>query len=186
MDVTSLAIPEVRLIKAVKHGDHRGFFSETYSKRDLAAAGIDADFVQDNQSLSATVGTVRGLHFQIPPQAQAKLLRVVRGAVFDVAVDLRRGSPTYGRHVAVTVSAADWNQIFIPVGFAHGFCTVEPGTEVIYKVSDYYAPEAERGLLWNDPELGIDWPVAADEAVLSPRDSQWPRLRELSRFFDYG
>ncbi|WP_299395335.1 dTDP-4-dehydrorhamnose 3,5-epimerase [Pelagibius sp.] len=186
MDVTSLAIPAVRLIKAVKHGDHRGFFSETYSKRDLAAAGIEADFVQDNQSLSAAVGTVRGLHFQVPPCAQAKLLRVVRGAVFDVAVDLRRGSPSYGRHVAVTVSAADWNQIFIPVGFAHGFCTVEPDTEVIYKVSDYYAPEAERGLLWNDPELGIDWPVAAAEAVLSPRDGQWPPLRELSGFFDYG
>ncbi len=186
MDVTSLAIPEVRLIKAVKHGDHRGFFSETYSKRDLAAAGIEADFVQDNQSLSAAVGTVRGLHFQVPPRAQAKLLRVVRGAVFDVAVDLRRGSPSYGRHVAATVSAADWNQIFIPVGFAHGFCTVEPDTEVIYKVSDYYAPETECGVLWNDPELGIDWPVAAGEAVLSPRDSQWPPLRELSGFFDYG
>ena len=184
MDVTSLAIPEVRLIAPVRHGDERGFFSETYNKRAFAAAGIDVDFVQDNHSLSAETGTVRGLHFQLPPRAQAKLLRVLRGAVFDVAVDLRWGSPTYGRHVSATISAAAWNQIFIPAGFAHGFCTLEPGTEVLYKVNDFYAPEAERGLLWNDPELGIDWPAGAG-SVLSERDRDWPRLRDLSRVFQY-
>ncbi|HEY9537510.1 MAG TPA: dTDP-4-dehydrorhamnose 3,5-epimerase [Kiloniellaceae bacterium] len=184
MHVTSLAIPEVRLISAAKHGDHRGFFSETYSRRAYAAAGIDLDFVQDNHSLSAEAGTLRGLHFQVPPRAQAKLLRVVRGAVFDVAVDLRDGSPTYGRHASAVISAAAWNQIFVPVGFAHGFCTLEPDTEVLYKVSDFYAPEAEQGLLWNDPALGIDWPAGAG-AVLSERDRGWPALRDLSRVFRY-
>jgi dTDP-4-dehydrorhamnose 3,5-epimerase len=184
MHVTSLEIPEVRLISSVKHGDHRGFFSETYSQRAYAAAGIDADFVQDNHSLSAEAGTVRGLHFQAPPHAQAKLLRVVRGAVFDVAVDLRWGSPTYGRPVSAVISAQAWNQIFVPVGFAHGFCTLEPGTEVLYKVSDFYAPEAERGLRWDDPDLAIDWPAGAG-AVLSERDRTWPLLRDLSRIFQY-
>lgn len=184
MQVTSLAIPEVRLISPVKHGDHRGFFSETYNKQAFAAAGIAADFVQDNHSLSGEAGTVRGLHFQVPPRAQAKLLRVVRGAVFDVVVDLRWGSPSYGRHVSATLSAAAWNQIFVPAGFAHGFCTLEPGTEVLYKVSEFYAPEAEQGLLWNDPELAIDWPAGAG-TVLSERDRGWPRLRDLSRVFQY-
>ncbi|MGD1875988.1 MAG: dTDP-4-dehydrorhamnose 3,5-epimerase [Kiloniellaceae bacterium] len=184
MDVTRLAIPDVLVLKPVKHGDHRGFFSETYNKQAFAAAGIDADFVQDNQSLSAEVGTVRGLHFQVPPRAQAKLLRVVSGAVFDVAVDLRWGSPSYGQHVGATISAAAWNQIFIPAGFAHGFCTLEPGTEVIYKVSDFYAPEAEQGLLWNDPALGSAWPEGAG-AMLAERDRGWPPLRELSRVFQY-
>ena len=185
MDVTKLAIPEVCLLHPVKHGDHRGFFSETYNRKALEAAGIAADFVQDNQSLSAEVGTVRGLHFQGPPHAQAKLLRVTRGAIFDVALDLRHGSPSYGRHVCATISADAWNQIFVPVGFAHGFCTLEPDTEVIYKVSDYYAPETEGGVLWNDPALGIPWPVSADEAILSGRDRDWPSLRELSRVFEY-
>jgi len=170
----------------VKHGDHRGFFSETYNKRILRGAGIELDFVQDNHSLSPEVGTVRGLHFQLPPYAQAKLLRVTRGAVFDVAIDLRDGSPSYGRHVSVTISASAWNQIFIPAGFAHGFCTLEPDTEVIYKVTDYYAPEAESGVLWNDPDLGIPWPVGADEAILSDRDRAWPPLSEISKVFRYG
>ena len=185
MDVTRLAIPDVRLITPVKHGDHRGFFSETYNSQAFAAAGIDANFVQDNQSLSAEVGTLRGLHFQVPPRAQAKLLRVIHGAVFDVAVDLRCGSPTYGRHVTATISAAAWNQIYIPAGFAHGFCTLEPDTEVIYKVSDFYAPEAEQGLAWDDPDLAIAWPAEAGAVVLSARDRTWPRLRDLSRVFQY-
>lgn len=185
MQVTSLEIPEVRLITAVKHGDHRGFFSETYSKPVYAAAGIDVDFVQDNHSLSAEPGTVRGLHFQKPPRAQAKLLRVVHGAVFDVAVDLRWGSPTYGRHVSAVISAMAWNQIYVPAGFAHGFCTLEPGTEVFYKVSDVYAPETEGGLLWNDPDLAIDWPLVAG-TVISERDRAWPRLRDLARVFRYN
>lgn len=186
MKITSLAIPEVRLLEPVKHGDHRGFFSETYNKRVLAEGGITLDFVQDNQSLSAEVGTIRGLHFQVPPHAQAKLLRVTRGAVFDVVVDLRQGSPSYGQHVSATISAAAWNQILIPIGFAHGFCTLEPDTEVIYKVTDYYAPTAEKGLLWNDPALGIDWPVTEAAAILSDRDRRWPALRELSTVFHYG
>ena len=184
MEVTRLAIPDVCLLAPRKHGDHRGFFSETYSKRAFAEAGIEADFVQDNHSLSAEPGTVRGLHFQVPPRAQAKLLRVVRGAVFDVAVDLRWGAPTYGQHVSAVISAGAWNQIYVPVGFAHGFCTLEPGTEVIYKVSDFYAPEAEQGLLWNDPALAIDWPEGAG-AVLSERDRGWPCLRDLARVFQY-
>lgn len=184
MEVASLSIPEVRLIKPVKHGDHRGFFSETYNRQAFAAAGIDSQFVQDNHSLSGEVGTLRGLHFQVPPRAQAKLLRVVRGAVFDVAVDLRWGSPSYGQYVSTVISAEAWNQIFIPAGFAHGFCTLEPNSEVLYKVSDFYAPDAEQGLLWNDPELGIDWPPEAG-TVLSERDRGWPRLRDLSRFFQY-
>lgn len=184
MDVTRLAIPDVLILKPAKHGDHRGFFSETYNKQAFAAAGVDAAFVQDNHSLSGEAGTVRGLHFQVPPKAQAKLLRVVRGAVFDVAVDLRWGSPTYGQHVSAVVSAAAWNQIFIPAGFAHGFCTLEPGAEVLYKVNEFYAPEAEQGLLWNDPDLAIDWPEGAG-AVLSERDRGWPPLRDLSRVFQY-
>ena len=186
MEVTNLAIPEVRLLRPKKHGDYRGFFSETYNRRALSDAGIGCDFVQDNQSLSAEAGTLRGLHFQAPPHAQAKLLRVVRGAVFDVALDLRQGSPSYGHHVSATVSAEAWNQVFIPVGFAHGFCTLEPDTEVIYKVSDYYTPEAEGGVLWNDPALRIAWPVAPEAAILSDRDRYWPRLSDLSKVFAYG
>lgn len=180
MDIVELDIPEVKIIRPKKFGDHRGFFSETYSKRGFAAAGLEMDFVQDNHSLSAEVGTVRGLHFQLPPFAQDKLVRVVRGAILDVAVDIRRGSPTYGRHVSAVVSAAEWNQILVPVGFAHGFCTLEPDTEVIYKVTNFYSPEHDRGLLWNDPDLGIDWPVTVEQARLSDKDRIHPRLAELT------
>lgn len=183
MDVVSLAIPEVKIIRPKKFGDHRGFFSETYSKRSFEAAGLHYDFVQDNQSLSAEVGTVRGLHFQLPPFAQDKLLRVVRGAILDVAVDIRKGSPTFGKHVSAVISAEEWNQILVPIGFAHGFCTLEPDTEVIYKVTNFYSAEHDRGLLWNDPELGIDWPVAADKAQLSDKDRRNPRLAELPDCF---
>ena len=183
MDIVELAIPDVKIIRAKKFGDHRGFFSETYSKRVFDDAGLAFDFVQDNQSLSAEVGTVRGLHFQLAPFAQDKLLRVTRGAVFDVAVDIRRGSPTFGRHVSAIVSAAEWNQILIPIGFAHGFCTLEPDTEVLYKVTNFYSPQHDRGLLWNDPELGIDWPVAADKAQLSDKDRKHPRLADLGDLF---
>lgn len=183
MDIVELAIPDVKIIRAKKFGDHRGFFSETYSKRVFDDAGLAFDFVQDNQSLSAVVGTVRGLHFQLAPFAQDKLLRVTRGAVFDVAVDIRRGSPTFGQHVSAIVSAAEWNQILIPIGFAHGFCTLEPDTEVLYKVTNFYSPQHDRGLLWNDPELGIDWPVAADKAQLSDKDRKHPRLADLGDLF---
>lgn len=178
-------IPDVKLVQPDRFGDSRGFFSETYNRKSLTAAGLaDVEFVQDNQSLSAEVGCVRGLHFQTGAAAQAKLVRVIRGAILDVAVDLRRRSPTYGRHVAVRVSAAQWNQIFIPVGFAHGFCTLEPETEVIYKVTAYYSPQHDKGLLWNDPALGIDWPVSAAEAKLSDKDRKHPPLAELPACFE--
>ena len=182
MDISSLDIPDVKIIRPKKHGDARGFFSETWSRASLEAAGIDIDFVQDNQSLSATPGTVRGLHFQTPPHAQAKLLRVIRGAVFDVAVDLRRGSPGYGRHVSAVISAEEWNQILVPVGFAHGFMTLEPDTEVIYKVSGIYSPANDAGILWNDPDLGIAWPLDV-EATLSDKDRVQPRLRDFETPF---
>lgn len=164
--------------------DGRGQLAVTYSARALAACGIsDLHWVQENHSVSAAAGTVRGLHFQVPPAAQAKLVRVVRGAILDVALDLRRASPSYGRHVAVTLTAAAWNQLFVPAGFAHGFCTLEPDTEVLYKISHDYSPAQERGLDWRDPDLGIAWPVAADAAVLSDRDRTWPRLRDLPAYF---
>lgn len=171
------------LLEPKKFGDERGFFSETYNRRQLAALGFDAEFVQDNQSLSVEVGVVRGLHFQSPPQAQAKLVRVVRGAILDVAVDLRRGSPTYGDHVAVELSAANWRQLLVPAGFAHGFATLVPETEIVYKVTGYYAPDHDHGLLWNDPALGIDWPVAAEAAILSAKDRIQPRLAEIDSPF---
>ncbi len=183
MQIEETALDGVKLITPKKFGDHRGFFSVTYSAADLAQAGIDTPFVQDNQSLSAEKGTVRGLHFQLPPFAQAKLVRVVRGAVLDVAVDIRQGSATYGRHVAVTLSAQNWQQLLIPVGFAHGFCTLEPDTEVIYKVSNVYSAPHDRGLMWNDPALAIDWPVGEQEAVLSDKDKTHPLLKDLPACF---
>ncbi len=181
----SLAIPEIKLVRPKKHGDARGFFSETYVKRDFVAAGIDVEIVQDNHSLSADVGTVRGLHFQTPPFAQDKLVRVTRGAILDVAVDIRVGSPTFGKHVAVRLSAQEWNQLFVPIGFAHGFVTIEPDTEVLYKVSNYYAPQNDKGLLWNDPALGIDWGLASSAAILSAKDKVQPTLAELPAYFTY-
>lgn len=183
MNVQLNEIPEVKLLDAKRLGDDRGFFSEVYNKRQLLSQGIEIDFVQDNHSLSRDVGTVRGLHFQIPPFAQDKLVRVVRGSILDVAVDIRRGSPTFGRHVSAVINAEKWNQILVPIGFAHGFCTLEPDTEVLYKVSNYYSPEHDRGLLWNDPDLGIDWPVNVRDAVVSARDRTHPRLCELKELF---
>lgn len=183
MKATRLAIPDVLLLEPARHRDHRGFFSETYSKRALAEAGIDIDFVQDNHSLSCERGVVRGLHFQTDPAAQDKLVRVPRGAVFDVAVDLRHGSPTFGKWVGATLSAENWHQLLVPKGFAHGFCTLEPDSELLYKVSDYYAPECDRGVAWNDPDIGIDWPIAAKEAVLSEKDAKQPRLADLPAYF---
>ncbi len=179
LEVHDTAIADVKVIVPARYGDERGFLSETYERGAFAAAGLDIEFVQENHSFSARPGTVRGLHFQLPPRAQAKLVRVSRGAVLDVAVDLRVDSPTFGKHVAVELSAANWKQLYVPVGFAHGFCTLEPDTEVIYKLSDVYAPELERGLLWNDPALGIEWPVSEAEAFLSPKDRAQPRLAEL-------
>jgi dTDP-4-dehydrorhamnose 3,5-epimerase len=178
MQVTDTAIPDVKLVRPVRHVDHRGFFTETYNARALAAAGIDVVMLQDNHSLSHARGTVRGLHLQLPPQAQAKLVRVVRGAILDVAVDLRRGERTFGQHVAVVLDAASGAQLFIPPGFAHGLCTLESETEVFYKVSAPYAPALERGVRWNDPSLGIEWPDCADEQLMSPRDGALPLLAD--------
>lgn len=183
MQVESLAIPDVKIIFPRKFGDHRGFFSETYSKPAFRAAGFDLDFIQDNHSLSSAVGVLRGMHFQIPPFAQDKLVRVARGRIFDVAVDIRRGSPTYGRWVGAEISAAAWNQILVPVGFAHGFVTLDPDTEVIYKVTAPYAPEHDRGLAWDDPDLAIDWPLGGVAPILSDKDTRHPRLSELPTHF---
>lgn len=185
MQVVALAIPDVKLITPSKHGDARGFFSEVYNRARFREAGIDLDFVQDNHSLSRPAGTLRGLHYQSPPAAQAKLVRVVRGRIWDVAVDLRRGSPSYGRHVAAELSAESWSQLLVPVGFAHGFCTLEPDTEVIYKVTSHYAPEHDHGLRWDDPALGIAWPVAAGSVLLSDKDRALPGWAELDSPFTY-
>ena len=152
----------------------------------LRQHGIDAAFVQENHSLSVDRGVVRGLHFQSPPAGQAKLVRVGAGSILDVAVDIRRGSPSYGRHVAVVLSAAEGNQLFVPEGFAHGFCTLEPNTEVIYKVNRYYSREHDLGLAWNDPELGIAWPVSEGDALLSDKDRRQPALAELPAYFRYA
>ncbi len=183
MEVIATAIPEVRIIVPRKHGDHRGFFSEVWSRRALESAGIDIDFVQDNHSLSAEPGTLRGLHFQSPPHAQAKLVRVLRGSILDVAVDLRRGSPTCGRHVAVELSAENWRQLLVPRGFAHGFVTLEPMTEVFYKVDAFYAPASDKGLRWDDPDLAIDWRLEGRTPILSAKDREQPSWRALPAFF---
>ena len=183
MKVERLAIPEVLLIEPRRFGDARGFFSETWKRGAFAAAGLGVDFVQDNHSLSREVGVVRGLHFQIPPQVQGKLVRVVRGAILDVAVDIRRNSPSFGRHVTAELSADNWRQLWVPPGFAHGFCTLQPDTEVIYKVTAPYAPECDKGLAWDDPDLRIAWPVAPGAAILSDKDRCQPRLSDLPAWF---
>jgi dTDP-4-dehydrorhamnose 3,5-epimerase len=183
MTVTPQSIPDVLLIEPKRFGDHRGFFSEVYNRDAFHAAGVTQDFVQDNHSLSADVGTVRGLHFQRPPHAQAKLIRVVRGAIRDIAVDIRRGSPTFGQHVSVELSAENWQQVLVPRGFAHGFVTLTPDTEVLYKCDNLYAPDADAGLAWDDPALAIDWSVTASDAVLSKKDTQHPTLADLDTPF---
>jgi len=168
-----------------RHCDHRGFFAETYSRRKYSELGIDVEFVQDNHSLSREVGTFRGLHFQAPPHAQAKLVRCGRGAIFDVAVDIRRGSPTFGEWKGYELKAENGEQLYVPVGFAHGFVTLEPDSEIVYKCSDYYAPEAEGAVLWNDPDIGIDWPTDADP-ILSEKDAAAPLLSDLESPFIFG
>ncbi|MBV8768585.1 MAG: dTDP-4-dehydrorhamnose 3,5-epimerase [Hyphomicrobiales bacterium] len=183
LETTSLGIPDVKIIRPIKQGDARGFFSETYNLREYAAAGLELPFVQDNHSLSAQVGTVRGLHYQSPPFAQGKLVRVVRGRIFDVALDIRRSSPSFGQHVTAEISAEAWNQIFVPVGFAHGFVTLEPDTEVVYKVTNYYAREHDHGILWNDPALQIKWPFVEREVMVSEKDRANPRLADAVNLF---
>ena len=178
-EVQRFPIADVILVTAKRFGDERGYFMETYRASSFAEIGVAVDFVQDNQALSAQRGTIRGLHFQRSPAAQAKLVRVVRGAVLDVAVDLRRGSSTFGRFVAATLTAEAGEQLFVPAGFAHGFCTLEPETEVAYKVSAFYSPEHDGGIIWNDPEVGIDWPLQGRDPVLSDKDARLPRLSEI-------
>lgn len=179
--LTPTAIPAVKLITNRRFADDRGFFCETWNSRDFKEAGITLDFVQDNEALSHKKGTIRGLHYQLPPFAQDKLVRVLRGSVYDVAVDLRRGSPTFGQHIAVTLTDREPTQLLVPAGFAHGYCTLEPDTVVAYKVTAFYSKESERGILWNDPALKIAWPVT--EAVVSDKDQILPRLSEAKDFF---
>ena len=183
MNVERLAIPEVLLLTPPRYGDSRGWFSETFNASRMAAAGVVGEFVQDNQSMSAQVGTVRGLHCQIAPNVQGKLVRVLRGAVWDVAVDVRHGSPSFGRHVAATLSAANGCQLWVPPGFVHGFCTLEPDSEVFYKVTAPYDRDAERGIAWDDPDLALPWPVPAGQAVLSDKDVTLPRLAAAEAWF---
>lgn len=185
MNIELTEIPAVKLVSPAKFGDHRGFFSETYNKAIFAANGLDLDFCQDNHSFSATKGTLRGLHFQLPPVAQDKLVRVTRGAIYDVAVDIRHGSPTFGQWVGRVISAEAWNQILVPAGFAHGFCTIEPNTEVQYKVTAPYAPEHERGIAWNDPELAIDWRLDGAEPTLSSKDTDYSTLSASPIYFTH-
>ena len=173
-------IPGVKVIRTDRHEDPRGAFSEEYHRLKYGELGIDALFVQDNQSISIHRGTVRGLHFQMPPFAQAKLVRVVSGAILDVAIDLRRGSPDFGKHVSVRIDAESGEQIFVPEGFAHGFCTLTANTVVVYKVSHYYSRSQEAGILWNDPDLQIAWPVDETEVLLSAKDRELPRFREIA------
>ena len=179
MDVTPTRIPDVKLIVTPAFDDERGQFSETWSQRAFAAAGLDFDFVQDNHSKSIAVGTIRGLHFQRAPFAQVKLVRVIRGRILDLSVDLRPGSPSYRQWVAVELSATNRTQVLVPVGFAHGFVTLEPETEVLYKVDRPYSKEHDGGVVWNDPDLGIDWPLPPGGPVLSAKDRMLPRLHQL-------
>jgi len=176
--ITPLALPEVLLITPKRHGDARGWFSETWSRRSLADAGVDTEFVQDNQAFNARKGTVRGLHFQTAPHPQAKLVRVLRGAIYDVAVDVRPGSETFGRWVGAELTADRGEQLFVPRGFAHGYCTLTDDCELFYKVDGLYAPQTEGGVLWNDPDLAIDWPVSG-EVILSDKDKILPRLKDM-------
>ena len=172
MDIKLTALPGVLLLKPRRFVDARGYFVETYNQRVLAEAGCGAQFIQDNQSFSVKAGTIRGLHFQLPPAAQTKLVRVLRGSIFDVAVDLRQGSPTFGRWVGETLTADGGEQLLVPRGFAHAFCTLEDGAEVAYKVDAYYAPACDSGLNWNDPDLNIVWPVEKAAVVLSDKDAK--------------
>lgn len=184
MQVLKTGLPGIVIIEPARFGDDRGFFSESWNRRRMAEAGLDIDFVQDNHSLSRQAGTLRGLHFQSPPHAQAKLVRCGRGALFDVAVDIRHGSPTYGQWTGVELSFENGRQLFVPEGFLHGFVTRQPETEVIYKCSDYYAPDCDGAVRFDDPDLGIDWGLDGDP-VLSDKDAAAPRLRDLPAYFTW-
>ncbi|WP_068092278.1 dTDP-4-dehydrorhamnose 3,5-epimerase [Novosphingobium rosa] len=183
MDIRSFDIAGPLEIIPRKMGDERGYFAETFREDRFGPAASAITFLQENQSLSAKVGTIRGLHFQTDPMAQGKLVRCVSGAIFDVAVDLRHGSPTYGQWIAAELTGETLNQLWVPAGFAHGFCTLRPDTIVSYKVTNYYSPEHDKGMLWNDPALGIDWPDVADAATLSGKDAVQPLLADLPQYF---
>jgi dTDP-4-dehydrorhamnose 3,5-epimerase len=174
MKIEVLGIPDVLLITPPRYEDDRGYFSEIFSVPRMAEAGLTAAFLQDNQSLSRHKGTVRGLHCQLAPHVQGKLVRVIRGAIWDVAVDARANSPTFGQYAAAVLSAENGSQLWVPPGFLHGFCTLEPDTEVFYKVTAIYDRTADRGIVWNDPALALPWPVSPDEVVLSEKDRHLP------------
>jgi dTDP-4-dehydrorhamnose 3,5-epimerase len=166
-----------------KHEDHRGYFSEIFRLNSFAEHVGPVTFVQENQSLSNAPGTIRGIHFQTPPMAQGKLVRCVAGRLLDVIVDLRQGSSTFGRWVSVVLSPEDLNQLWVPVGFGHGFCTLEPNSIISYRVTEYYSPEHDKGVAWDDPEIGVDWPSVADPETLSGKDREQPRLADLPAYF---
>jgi dTDP-4-dehydrorhamnose 3,5-epimerase len=182
LEARSLELPELIELTPRRFGDERGFFSEVWNQARFAEAGITTQFVQDNVSVSRTKGVLRGLHFQTPPAAQAKLVRVSRGSIFDVGVDIRRSSPTFGRWAGVVLSAEKWNQLYVPEGFAHGFVTLEDDTEVTYKVSTPYSPEHDRSIRFDDPTIGIDWPLDG-EPVLSDKDAAAPLLADVETGF---
>ncbi len=184
MQVEETAIPAVKIVTPKKYGDIRGFFSEVYSRSDWEKAGFQFIFVQDNHSFSAAVGTLRGLHFQTPPFAQDKLVRCARGRILDVAVDVRRSSPTFGRHVAVELSRENWRQLLVPAGFAHAFITLEPNVEVMYKTTAPYSAAHDHGIAWDDPAVGIDWPTPPEGPILSEKDRRWPRLKDAPELFE--
>lgn len=186
MNVTMLGFGCVLEVRPRRIEDHRGFFSETYNASSLEASGISVNFVQDNHSYSKSAATLRGLHFQTPPRAQDKLVRVVRGEIFDVAVDIRHGSPTFGKWVGLRISAREWNQIFIPKGFAHGMLTMSPDTEVIYKVSDTYSAEHDRSIRFDDPAIGISWPELKQSLEISAKDKNAPLLADIDTGFVYS
>ena len=185
MEVVSLAIPEVKLITPQRFGDDRGFFTETWNQQRFVDAGLDLDFVQDNHSFSKDVGVLRGLHFQSPPFAQDKLVRVVTGAVYDVAVDIRKGSPTYGQYVGAELTAENGAQLLVPKGFAHGFVTLTENTSFLYKVTALYSPENDHGIMWNDPDIAVEWPLPENGPQLSGKDTTLPRLSDIESPFTY-
>ena len=184
MNVIQTELPGVVEIVPARHGDERGWFRETWNRQRMLDHGLDYEWVQDNESLSTAVGTLRGIHFQVAPTVQAKLVRVVAGRIFDVAVDLRRSSPSFGRWVGVELDATRGNQLLVPEGFGHGFVTLEANCHVAYKVSNRYDPDADRCAAWNDPTLAIDWPVAGDAVTMSAKDRQAPRLDDATELFD--
>lgn len=182
MKVTLLNLQGACLIEPMVHGDNRGFFMESFNQEMFIKKGIDFNFIQDNQSLSSEPGVIRGLHYQLNPKAQTKIIRVLTGAIYDVIVDVRKSSPTFGKWVGIILSEHNHRQLLVPKGFAHGFCTLVPNTQVLYKVDEYYSPENDRGILWNDPVLGIDWPTT--KPILSDKDQHHPLLKDAELNFD--